>query len=170
MNRGGVLAFLLPLLLPMFLGMGLAALGCGSDTLHGSDAGRGGGGATGSAGVGGGRDGGVDGGGCRSDLFVDWQIESTTGGAVTCDAVKAAQVVVNIDGVNYPQLCPAGHSSGSQDILLQMNNAIYAVTVNLEDMTGNPLAVPQSTQIDVTSCASYATPGPATLVVSPSAQ
>ena len=155
MNRDGILA--------LIVGMGLLALGCGSSTLHGSDGGRGGGGDRGI-------DGGIDGDGCRSDLFVDWQIENTAGGAVTCDAVKAAQVVVNLDGVNYPQLCPAGHSSGSQDILLPANNAAYVVTVNLEDMNGNPLAVPQSTQIDVTSCASYATPGPAVLVVSPPAQ
>ena len=144
--------------------MGLAALGCGSDALHGNDGGRGGSGGRGGA------DGGIDGGGCRSDLFVDWQIQSLTGVVVTCDAVHATQVIVNIDGANYPQLCPAGHASGSQDILLPANYATYHVTVNLEDVTGNALAVPQATTIDVASCGSYQTPGPAILVVAPPAQ
>jgi|SRR5579863_4172673 len=156
MSRGGVLA----LLSSVFLVMGPAALGCGSETLHGKDAGRGTGGA----------DGGIDGGGCLSDLLVDWQIQGPTGAAVTCDAAKAAQVIVSIDGVNYPQLCPSGRSFGSQDLVLQANYATYDVTVNLEDASGNGLAVPQATQIDVTSCGAYQTPGPAVLVVSPPAQ
>ena len=150
MNRDGILA--------LIVGMGLLALGCGSSTLHGSDGGRGGGGDRGI-------DGGIDGDGCRSDLFVDWQIENTAGGAVTCDAVKAAQVVVTIDGASYPQTCPGASSFGSQDLVLQANYATYEVTVNLEDLNGNALAVPQATTIDVASCGSYQTPGPAILVV-----
>ena len=160
MNRGGVLA----LLSSMFLGTGLAALGCGSDTLHGKDGGRGGAGGSGAA------DGDIDGGGCLSDLFVDWQIQSPTGAAVTCDAAKAAQVIVSIDGVNYPQVCPSGRSSGNQDLVLQANYATYDVTVNLEDINGAALAVPQATAIDVTSCGSYETPGPAILIVTPPTQ
>jgi len=160
MNRGGVLA----LLSSMFLGAGLAALGCGSEALPGKDGGRGGAGGTGAA------DGDIEGGGCLSDLFVDWQIQSPAGAAVTCDAAKAAQVIVSIDGVNHPQVCPSGRSSGSQDLVLPANYATYDVMVNLEDATGNGLVVPQATKIDVTSCASYSTPGPAILVVSPPAQ
>ncbi len=166
MNRGEVLA--------LVLGTGLLALGCGSSTLRGSDGGRGGGGAGGSAGAGGGPangvDGGIDGYGCQSDLFVDWQIQSPSGAAVTCDAVHATWVAVNIDGANYPQMCPSGRSSGSQDILLQANYATYEVSVNLEDLNGDALAVPQTTRIDVTSCGSYQTPGPAILVAAPPAQ
>ena len=166
MNRGEVLA--------LVLGTGLVALGCGSSTLRGSDGGRGGGGTGGSAGAGGGPangvDGGIDGGGCQSDLFVDWQIQSPSGAAVTCDAVHATQVVVNIDGANYPQICPSGRSSGSQDIILQANYATYDVSVHLEDLSGNVLGVPQATMVDVASCGSYQTPGPATLVASPPAQ
>lgn len=148
----------------MLLGTGLAALGCGSGTLPGKDGGRGGSGGSGGA------DGAIDGGGCRSDLFVDWQIQSATGAAVTCDAIHAAEVVVNIDGAIFPQACSSGRSSGSQDLLLQANYATYHVTVNLVDVSGNALAVPQATTIDVTSCGSYATPGPAILVVSPPTQ
>jgi hypothetical protein len=153
------------LVVSMLLGAGLSALGCGAATLHADDAGRGG-----SAGAtDGGIDGRLDGDVCQSDLFVDWQIQSPTGAAVTCDAIHAAEAVVNIDGASYPQLCPSGHSSGSQDILLGQNHATYDVTVNLEDLNGSPLAVPQTTTISVGSCGSYQTPGPAILVVTPPA-
>jgi hypothetical protein len=108
--------------------------------------------------------------GCQSDLFVDWQIQNPAGGAVTCAAAGAATVVINIDGVNYPQTCAPNKSFGSQDIILQQNYASYNVTVNLEDASGNALAVPQTTAIDVTYCGSYLTPGPALLVVTPTAQ
>ena len=110
------------------------------------------------------------GGGCQSELFVDWQIQNVAGGSVTCDAINPAQVVIDIDGVKYPQICPAGYSFGNQDILLQENYATYNVTVNLEDMNGNALAVPQTTSVKVTSCAYYTTPGPAILVVTPPTQ
>lgn len=110
------------------------------------------------------------GGGCQSDLFVDWQIQNAAGGSVTCDAINPAQVVIDIDGVKYPQPCPAGYSYGNQTILLQEDYATYNVTVNLEDMNGNPLAIPQSTKINVTRCDDYATPGPAILVVTPPTQ
>ena len=102
-------------------------------------------------------------------FFVDWQIQNVAGGSVTCDAITR-QVVIDIDGAQSPQTCPAGYSYGNQDILLQANYASYNVTVNLEDMNGNALAVPQTTKVDVTSCGSYATPGPAILVVTPPAQ
>lgn len=105
--------------------------------------------------------------GCQSDLYVDWQIQNVAGGSVTCDAINPAQVVIDIDGAKYPQTCPAGYSYGNQDIVLQSNYATYNVTVNLDDMNGNPLAVPQTTTIQVTSCGSYVTPGPAILVVTP---
>jgi len=167
-------------LLALVVGAGLAALGCGSETLHGGGQGgssgpagaKGGanGGASGVGGAGGRPADGSDGGGCLSDLFVDWLIQSPAGGAVTCDAVHATEVVVNIDGANYPQPCLAGHSSGNQDIVLQQNYAIYEVTINLEDANGDALAVPQTTSISVTSCASYQTPGPAILIVTPPAQ
>jgi hypothetical protein len=161
--------------LALLFGTGLAALGCESNTLHGGGGGQGGSaghlGANG--GTGGGVDGGsggIDGGGCLSDLFVDWQIQNPAGGAVTCDAIHATEVVVNIDGLNHAQVCPSGHSSGSQDIVLQENDATYEVTVNLLDMNGNALAVPQTTTINVVGCASYETPGPAILVASPPTQ
>ena len=117
----------------------------------------------------GGTDGRVDGDGCQSDLFVDWQIQSPTGAAVTCDAIQATEVVVNIDGASYPQACPSGRSSGRQDILLGQNHATYDLTVNLEDSNGSALAVPQTTTVSVGSCGSYERPGPAILVVTPPA-
>ena len=58
-------------------------------------------------------------GGCQPDVFVDWQIQNPAGGAVTCDAVGAKTVVIDIDGADFPQTCPDGYSYGSQDILLQ---------------------------------------------------
>jgi hypothetical protein len=137
-----------PFVLVAVVGLGLALSGCVVDTTPN----------------------GGYGGGCQSDLLVDWQIQNVAGGAVTCDAINPAQVVVDIDGVKYPQICPTGYSFGSQDILLQENYATYDVTVNLEDMNGNALAVPQTASIKVTSCASYATPGPALLVVTPPTQ
>ena len=109
-------------------------------------------------------------GGCQPDVFVDWQIQNPAGGQVTCDAAGAATVVIDIDGADYPQTCPDGYSYGSQDILLQQANASYNITVNLEDKTGAALAVPQTTSLNVSSCQSYATPGPAILVVTPPAQ
>jgi len=108
--------------------------------------------------------------GCQSDLFVTWQIQNVAGGSVTCDAINPAQVVIDIDGVKYPQICPAGYSYGNQDIFLQQNYASYNVTVNLEDMNGNALAVPQTTSVDVGACGTYYTPGPALLIVTPPAQ
>jgi hypothetical protein len=137
-----------PLLLAAVAGLGLALSGCVVDTTPNGGYGY----------------------GCQSDLYVDWQIQNVAGGAVTCDAINPAQVVIDIDGVKYPQTCPAGFSYGNQDILLQQNYASYNVTVNLEDMNGNALAVPQTTTVDVTSCGSYSTPGPAILVVTPPAQ
>jgi hypothetical protein len=108
--------------------------------------------------------------GCQSDLFVDWQIENLKGGFVTCAAAGAATVVIDIDGTPYPQTCESIQTSGSQDIPLQANYATYDVTVSLEDASGYPLATPQVTSVNVTSCGSYRTPGPATLVVTPTAQ
>jgi hypothetical protein len=108
--------------------------------------------------------------GCQSDLFVDWQIQNPAGGAVTCAAAGAASVVINIDGVPYPQTCVPNRSFGNQDIFLEQNYASYNVTVNLEDANGSALAVPQTTSLDVTACDSYKTPGPAILVVTPTAQ
>ena len=108
--------------------------------------------------------------GCQSDLVVDWQIQNVAGGSVTCDAINPAQVVIDIDGAKYPQICPAGYSFGSQDIVLQQNYASYNVTVNLEDMNGNALAVPQTTSVAVGACGTYYTPGPALLIVTPPAQ
>jgi hypothetical protein len=137
-----------PLLLAAVVGLGLALSGCVVDTTPNGGYGY----------------------GCQSDLYVDWQIQNVAGGSVTCDAINPAQVVIDIDGAKYPQTCPAGYSYGNQDILLQANYASYNVTVNLEDMNGNALAVPQTTKIDVTSCGSYATPGPAILVVTPPTQ
>src|SRR5437764_4745880 len=102
--------------------------------------------------------------GCQSDLVVDWQIQNVAGGSVTCDAINPAQVVIDIDGAKYPQICPAGYSYGSQDIVLQQNYASYNVTVNLEDMNGNALAVPQTTSVNVAACGTYYTPRPALLI------
>jgi hypothetical protein len=137
-----------PLLLAAVVGLGLALSGCVVD--NSTDDGYG--------------------YGCQSDLYVDWQIQNPAGGSVTCAAAGAASVVINIDGVNYPQTCPPDKVLGHQDILLQQNYASYNVTVNLEDASGNALAVPQTTSIDVTVCGSYQTPGPALLVVTPPAQ
>jgi hypothetical protein len=137
-----------PLLFAATAGLGLALSGCVVDS---------------------GPNGGY-GNGCESDLTVDWQIQNPAGGAVTCAAAGAATVVINIDGTNYPQTCEGDKSFGGQDIFLQQNYANYNVTVNLEDASGNALAVPQTTSVDVTSCGSYATPGAAILVVTPAAQ
>src|SRR5450432_2097400 len=71
------------------------------------------------------------GSGCQSDIYVDWQIQNVAGGFVTCDAAGAATVVIDIDGMKYPQSCGSGQSFGNQDILLQANYATYVVTVNL---------------------------------------
>ncbi len=106
------------------------------------------------------------GAGCQSDLWVDWQIQNSAGGFVTCDAAGGATVVTTIDGVPYPQICPAGFSYGQQDIPLQSNYASYNVTVNLEDSSGTSLAQ-QSTTVSVTYCSTYYTPGPAPLVITP---
>jgi hypothetical protein len=76
--------------------------------------------------------------------------------------------VIDVDGYKYPQTCPDGLSFGSQDILLQSTYASYTVTVSLEDGTGSPLAVPQTTTINVGACGYYQTPGPAILVVNTS--
>jgi hypothetical protein len=108
--------------------------------------------------------------GCQSDLLVDWQIENLKGGFVTCAAAGAATVVIDIDGTPYPQTCDSIQTTGSQDIPLQANYATYDVTVTLEDAGGYPLATPQVTSVSVTSCGTYRTPGPATLVVTPPAQ
>ena len=137
-----------PLLLAAVVGLGLALSGCVVDTTPNGGYGY----------------------GCQSDLYVDWQIQNPAGGAVTCAAAGAASVVINIDGVNYPQTCVANKSFGNQDIILQQNYASYNVTVNLEDASGNALAVPQTTSVNVTSCGSYQTPGAALLVVTPPAQ
>ncbi len=139
-----------PTLLAAVVGLGLALSGCVVDTTP--------------------NDGYGYGYGCQSDLYVDWQIQNPAGGSVTCAAAGAATVVINIDGVNYPQTCPPSKVLGYQDIALQQNYASYNVTVNLEDANGNALAVPQTTSIDVTVCDSYKTPGPALLVVTPPAQ
>ena len=137
-----------PLLLATVVGLGLAVSGCVVDSSPNDGYGY----------------------GCQSKLFVDWQIQNPAGGSVTCDAINPAQVVIDIDGAKYPQNCPAGFSYGQQDIVLQTNYATYDVTVNLEDASGNALAVPQTTSIDVTVCGSYQTPGAALLVVTPPAQ
>ena len=109
--------------------------------------------------------------GCQSDLVVDWQIQNVGGrlGHLRRHQPRR-QVVIDIDGAKYPQICPAGHSFGSQDIVLQQNYASYNVTVNLEDMNGNALAVPQTTSVDVEACGTYYTPGPALLIVTLPAQ
>ena len=137
-----------PLLSAAVVGLGLALSGCVVDTTPNGGYGY----------------------GCQSDLYVDWQIQNPAGGSVTCAAAGAATVVINIDGVNYPQTCPPNKSYGNQDLVLQQNYASYNVTVNLEDASGNALAVPQTTPVDVTVCDSYQTPGPALLVVTPVAQ
>jgi hypothetical protein len=137
-----------PLLLATVVGLGLAVSGCVVDSSPNDGYGY----------------------GCQSKLFVDWQIQNPAGGAVTCAAAGAATVVIDIDGVDYPQVCGADKAFGSQNILLQQNYATYNVTVNLEDASGNALAVPQTTSIDVTVCGSYQTPGAALLVVTPPAQ
>jgi hypothetical protein len=137
-----------PVFLAAIAGLGLALSGCVVDTTSDGSYGY----------------------GCQSDLVVDWQIQNVAGGSVTCDAINPAQVVIDIDGVKYPQICPAGYSYGDQDILLQQNYASYSVTVNLEDMNGTALAVPQVTNVNVASCGTYYTPGPALLVVTLPAQ
>ena len=137
-----------PLLFAAVVGLGLTLSGCVVDTTPNGGYGY----------------------GCQSDLFVDWQIQNVQGGSVTCDAINPAQVVIDIDGAKYPQTCPTGYSYGSQDILLQQNYASYNVTVNLEDMNGTALAVPQTTKVDVGTCGTYYTPGPAVLVVTLPAQ
>lgn len=137
-----------PLLLAAVVGLGLTLSGCVVDTSADDGYGY----------------------GCQSDLYVDWQIQNPAGGSVTCAAAGAATVVINIDGVNYPQACPPDKVLGHQDIALQQNYASYNVTVNLEDASGNALAVPQTTSVDVAACGSYQTPGPALLVVTAPAQ
>ena len=137
-----------PLLLAAVVGLGVALSGCVVDSTPNDGYGY----------------------GCQSDLDVDWQIQNPAGGAVTCAAAGAATVVINIDGVNYPQTCEPNKSFGNQDLVLQQNYASYNVTVNLEDASGNALAVPQTTSVAVTVCGTYQTPGPAILVVTPPAQ
>jgi hypothetical protein len=102
---------------------------------------------------------------CQSDLWVDWQIQNSSGGLVTCDAAGAATVLTTIDGAPYPQMCQAGFAFGKQDIPLQTNYATYDVTVDLEDSAGTSLAQ-VSTTVNITYCGTYYTPGPAPLVVS----
>jgi hypothetical protein len=107
----------------------------------------------------------VDGSDCQSDLFVDWQIQNSTGGPVTCDAAGAATVLITIDGAPYPQMCVPGYSYGSQYIPLQSNHASYNVTVNLYDANGNALVPQQTSTVSVAGCGSYETAGPAPLVL-----
>jgi hypothetical protein len=107
------------------------------------------------------------GGGCSTDLFVDWQIQNSTGAPVTCDGAGAATVLVTIDSASYPQTCVSTDSSGFIDPLLQ-GTGTYNVTVALFDDKGNSLAPAQSISLDINGCGSFKTPGPAVLVVSPS--
>ncbi len=149
MKTNSIRAFLLgPVLFAAAVGLAVTASGCVVDTGPGY---------------------GVN---CESDLIVPWQIQNEAGAAVTCDAAGAATVVVsftdaNNGQTNFPQPCQAGRSAGSQDILLQQNYSSYDLTVNLYDGSGNPLAVPQEATINVNSCGTYTTPGPALLVVTP---
>jgi hypothetical protein len=102
---------------------------------------------------------------CQPDLFVDWQIQTSTGAPVTCDGAGASTVVITIDGVDYTQVCPAGLTYGYRDIPLQASYAGYNVTVNLYDATGNKLAPEQTSTVNINACGSYQTYGPAPLVV-----
>ena len=106
------------------------------------------------------------GGGCSPDLFVDWQIQNSTGAPVTCAGAGAATVQVTIDNTPYPQTCVSTESTGHIDPLLT-GTGTYNVTVALFDADGNSLAPPQSISLDVNGCGSFETPSPALLVVSP---
>ena len=81
-----------PLLFAAVVGLGLALSGCVVDTTPNGGYGY----------------------GCQSDLFVDWQIQNVAGGSVTCDAISPAQVVIDIDGVKYPQTCPPAIRSATR--------------------------------------------------------
>ena len=107
------------------------------------------------------------GGGCQTDLFVDWQIQNSTGAPVTCAGAGAATVQVTIDSTPYPQTCVSTDSSNFVDLPLQ-GTGTYSVTVGLFDDKGSSLAAAQSISLDVNGCGSFQTPGPALLVVSPS--
>jgi hypothetical protein len=110
---------------------------------------------------------GYGGSGCSPDLFVDWQIQNSTGAPVTCTGAGAATVLVTIDSAPYPQKCVPSDSTGFIDPFLQ-GTGTYNVTVALFDDQGNSLAPAQSVSLDINSCGSFQTPGPAVLVVSPS--
>jgi hypothetical protein len=107
------------------------------------------------------------GGGCSPDLFVDWQIQNSTGAPVTCGGAGAATVLVTIDSTPYPQPCVSTDSTNYIDPFLQ-GTGTYNVTVALFDAQGNSLAPAQSISLDINGCGSFKTPGPAVLVVSPS--
>jgi hypothetical protein len=106
------------------------------------------------------------GGTCSPDLFIDWQIQNSSGAPVTCGGAGAATVQVTIDGAPYPQPCVSGDSTGNIDPLLQ-GTGTYNVTVALFDAQGNSVAPAQSISVDINGCGSFETPSPALLVVSP---
>jgi hypothetical protein len=109
---------------------------------------------------------GYGGGGCSPDLFVDWQIQNSTGAPVTCGGAGAATVLVTIDSAPYPQPCVSTESTGHIDPFLT-GTGTYNVTVALFDAQGNSLAPAQSISLDINGCGSFDTPSPAVLVVSP---
>ena len=114
-----------------------------------------------------GPDGGYYGGSdCLPNLKIDYEIESASGGPVTCGGAGAVSVQATVDGVMFPQVCPAGFSTGQIIVPLQ-GLGTYNATVNLFDSKGNALAPAQSSSFNITSCGDTEPNNPAILVVTP---
>ncbi len=99
---------------------------------------------------------------CQPELDVGWQIQDSTGAAVTCGAAGATTVTANVNGLSFSQSCPSAVSSGTIPVPLQRPGG-YDVTVTLFGASGSALTA-QSNTFDVQTCGAYpTTPAPLTV-------
>lgn len=105
---------------------------------------------------------------CLPNLKIDYEIENASGAPVTCMGAGAVSVQATVDGVMFPQLCPANFSTGQIIVPLQ-GLGTYNATVNVFDSKGNALATAQSSSFNITSCGDTEPNSPAILVVTPAA-
>ncbi len=108
------------------------------------------------------------GGGCSPNLIVDYEIQDSAGGPVTCATAGGYTVQANVDGYLFTTPCPADASAGSITVPLQ-GLGTYDVSVNVFDSHGTALASPQTSAFNITTCGDTETQTPAIFVVSPAA-